>query len=225
MAYTDIIRVRKMIGDDYGDNYVKNEDISGQCNGNQTLFFVSAYEPRVGKVLTPDPLATYSGYLNVYLNGVQQNPQNVNYYTGGFTLSAAPAAGSLLQASYYFLRNSDDDITALLGEGFNFINGDQGLNSIDTAPGQLQTAAVCYTAYLAFKKMASRAAELAEKHIGDVSANLVSLAQQWSKLGDDRVKEAYNIRNDYYARSGQREAPAITTGQFARDSHLYQPQF
>ena len=122
---------------------------------------------------------------------------------------------------YYFQRFSDTDINNYLIEALNFLGGIY--LTIDQAVPEHQSAAIEYAASLAMSALAARAAELADQTLGQASAKLDGLSKKWQTIGDNKLKNAVYLRDDYYKRYGQRNAPAIAYTRQSNDARTWTP--
>lgn len=239
---TDIERVRELILDFYDSNAVSNENLSQQANGINQKFYVSEFRQRVGKSIW-NTTACDSGssfvppFVVSFDTTVNASPTAYDTNLGWFTINSSPTAttnGSVTSypaptgpvntcyVDYYFQRFSDTDINNYLTEALNFL-GSIYL-SIDQAVGEHQTAAIKYAASLAMAAQAARAAELADQQLGQARANLDNLSKKWETRAAALDKEAFTMRDDYYKRYGQRNAPAIGMTRQSQDANLWTPR-
>jgi hypothetical protein len=225
MPATDIERVREIISDFYDSNPVANENLSRQVDGSNTKFYVQEFRQRVGKSVWNTTLSDSGSGFKAPFSISFDTTINVaasSYDTtlGWFIINPAPV--NTCRADYYFQRFSDTDINNYLGEALNFLNG--GYQTIDSAPVEHQSAAIQYAAFLAWKALASRASELAKQQLGQASADLDNLANKWAKQATEAMNHAIYLRDDYYKRSGQREAPTMGYIRLDQDVGTWTPQ-
>jgi hypothetical protein len=239
---SDIERVREIILDFYDSNAVRNENLSAQVGNNNLKFYISEGFQRVGKAVwnttqsdsgssfVPPFVVSFDTSLNI-------SPTSYDTTLGWFTINSSvtstvnsgvtsfpPPTGPVntCYVDYFFQRFSDTDINNYLIEALGFLGGIY--QTIDQAISEHQTAAIHYAAAKCMYGQAARAAELADQTLGQASAKLDGLSKKWKDIGKDLMDHAIYLRDDYYRRYGQRNAPAIAVARQNRDVRTWTPQ-
>ena len=232
---TDIESVRELVYDYYDSNVVTQENLSAEIQSalgvasTRTTFYVNEYKARAGKAIWNSTLCESVSSTNPFTPPFQVSFDTtvnvgVTSYSltrGNFTIAPAPQAS--LFVDYYFQLFTDTDITEYLAGGLDWLN--VGAQTIVGQPLPLIRAVHFYAAYLACQSLIRRTADLIDQAAGQVRANLDNIGKKYTALGAEMMKEATKTRDDYYKRSGQREAPVAGYKQLNQDVFLWTPRW
>lgn len=193
--------VRTLISDGATDKLRYRKEVFGNIDGSNVTF--KTFETRRVTNFT-----TSSAPLGVYGNGVGLTVSADDVESGEFTLSAAPAAGTVLRATYYQQWYDDSELEQFLTTASEWISGQDDWT---TTPLQLIPAAKQYAAASAYQKLAVRMSQnLAEQfQLYDApDQKRFDPVMQYQKMAESLFKLAFELRDDTYKnRQGQGLAP------------------
>ena len=208
MSWTTALSdLRTQLADDANARLCHRKKVFGTIDGVNVTF--KTFEPRRSQSFT-DP-GTLSP-IGVYVNGVRIANASItsdDQISGEFTLAVAPVAGAnaKVEATYYHQLLTDTELTAFLTNASNWLL--IGANYAQVPPG-LIPAALSYAAKDAFKWIASRYTERASNAFLLEDApkqEALKVAAGYTALADSYFKDASQLRDGYYTRSGQALAP------------------
>lgn len=211
MAWTAadaLIELRTLLSDGPQDKRVHQKRVLGIIDGTNRAF--KTFETRI-----------VSGTLAVTVDAVAVPSVTLSdAVTGDFTIdppAPAPAAGSVVRASYYWRHFLDAEIDTLLGflrQGARMVGVDDPLTLSDLLkPSVLQYAASFAYQRLAVRWMEDRSGEyLMEDAPGDgVRARL----ETFQSLAASAMERGNRLRESVHTRFGQREVPVIAVSRGA----------
>lgn len=144
--------------------------------------------------------------LGVYVDGTKVNVTVDDLPSGEFTISA-PAAGTVVEATYYMQWFIDSELQDFLIHSSNWLLSTDDFTQI---PPGLVPAAENYAAFEAYMKMALRWTErLSETYrLEDApDKDRITIVQYFKELADSRRETALKLRDEYYTRQGMALQP------------------
>ena len=208
MAWTTAISdLRTKLSDGPTDKLRAYKRVFGQIDGVNTVFKTFEFR-RVSN------FAGYAPPFGVYLNGILLGAGAVSSDTpenGFFILTSAPAAGDVVEATYYVQYFLDTELDTFLRLGYEWL----GFGTVYTdCPSGLQPAVLHYALAESYAKLASRFSEhMSETYrledMPDVRRQ--ALIAEWKEAGATARDMAHKLRNEYYTRQGQHLSPLFGT--------------
>jgi len=210
MSWTTAVDdLRLKLSDTQLDKLRAFKRVFGQIDGTNTVFKTFEYR-RVTDFTTADaPLGVYINQIRIDATSVASD----DLQTGFFTLADAPAAGDVIECTYYtqfFFDSNIQDFLRLsaqwLGIGTDYTNVPLGLQ-----PSSLQ-----YAAGEAYQKLAMRFAEhLSETYrLEDApDAERFKLVDEYKRMAEDCRSSATVLRDQYYTRQGQSLQPLFAVNR------------
>jgi endonuclease YncB( thermonuclease family) len=199
-----VTEARALAHDGYGNHFII-DTLTAQATGAATVFKLNNQNVVQAADGAPSNVVAT-------VNGSTVSVSSVNEQSGQVTLSAAPAAGSLVQIAYYFVLNTDTEFITFCQNAERFTLGVtptiNALTSLVDVPDNLVGAMVHYTAQLAARSMASLAHWYYNGSAGGKTFDKASIAEGWARQAEDLKKEAEGLREDVYTRFDQIKAPA-----------------
>ena len=199
---TAIVDVRTILSDGSTDKLRWIKAVLGQQDGSNTKF--KTFEARrvsalVGATGVP---------LGVFVNNALVTVSSEDLESGQFILSAAPANGDLVRATYYVQWFTDAEITQFLVTSSEWIQSTDDYTSLDRG---LWPAAKMYSGALAYQKLVIRFAQnIAETfQLYDApDGKRFDPIKTYSDIATKMMKQAFELRDDVYKnRKGQALAP------------------
>jgi hypothetical protein len=203
---TAVSELRTLLHDGPTDKYRHRKRVFGQVNGTNLRFKTLEYR-RVTDF--SDAAAVYP--LGVFVNETLLAPASVPtdfIAEGEFTLLVAPVDGDVVSASYYIQYFTDAELTTFMENAAKWLIQTADTTNLDAC---LQQSALRYGAYEAYQKLAMRFIErLSETYrLSDQpDPDRQTLVTQFKSLADDFFKQAVEVRNDCYGRSGKNLQPS-----------------
>lgn len=200
--------LRTLLSDNATDKLAYRKKVINNPNGVITAFKTFEF-----RRLTDFTTATAP--LGVYVDGVIAAVSSDDLATGEFILAAPPTEGQLIESTYYVQWFLDAELDVFLNQGTQWL-----LLGIDPTqvPEGLQTADLQYAAHLAYQKLALRFA----MHVSETfrledapDKNRYALVDAYAKMADMYLKQATQVRDSYYTRSGQNLSPLFATNSGA----------
>lgn len=179
-------------------------------DGSGNLLFKTLEFRRITDFTTVDE----TGPLGIYINGEKFGPLAMpitfdDPATGFFKFDvlSVPAAGSVIEATYYVQWFLDAELESFLRLATNWLGlGDTYAN---IQPG-LRPAALLYATADAFTKLASRFSETTSEtyRLEDMpDSKRFEIIAAWKAAAKESMDAAITARNDFYSRQGQNFAP------------------
>ena len=197
---TNIADLRALLSDQGDDRHCYRKKVFGVINGSNKVF--KSFETRRVTDFT-----SASAPLGAYVDDTHATCTADNTAVGEFTLTTAPADGSVVTASYYYRWFNDTELQVFLKNATQWL----GLGAdVTLVPDGLQPAALHFAAQEAYHKIAVRWAErwsemyLLEDRPDSDNDTIVDTYRNLSK--DFRMKAEALLKN-FYERSGQSDAP------------------
>lgn len=201
---TAVADIRTLLSDGATDRYRYRTKCFGEVNGTNKLF--KTFEFRRITNFT-----TASAPLGVYVNGVAVTATADYIDQGEFSLTAAPADGTVVEASFYVQWFTDAELSTFLRVATEWLG--LGIDST-LVPSGLQPAAMQYAAGQSYVKMAMRWRERLSQmyRVEDMPDEKQSaVVADFMKMADSFETKARELRNDYYTRQGQNLQPLFAT--------------
>jgi len=206
VAWTDPIEdLRNLINDGATDHERWRKRCVGQVDSTNVAF--KTWEKRRLTDFT-SPTATLGVFVTDE-NGVTtiETAATDDVALGQFTLSTAPAPGSIVEATYYYQWFTDDQLDEFLISSSNWLALGDNYSNIETG---LRPAALHYGAQSAMHKQAQYFAE----NVSDVylmqegpKETKVGVINHYRQMADDFRKKSIELRDNFYAGSGQQNKP------------------
>lgn len=199
---TSIADFRNLLSDGTNDKLRYRKPVIGSPNG--TLLAFKTFEFRR---LTDFTAASPPPNLGVFVNGASVAVTSDDLTSGEFILTTAPIDGDVVEATYYIQWFLDAELAIFLKSSSQWL-----LMGPDetVVPDGLQPAALAFAAHVAYQKLALRWAE----HMSEVyrtedapDKNRMQLVDEYWKMSMGYEKEAKDLRDGYYGRSGQSLSP------------------
>lgn len=197
---TALTELRTLLNDGAKDKLQYRKKVVGALNGSNTKFKTFEFR-RV------TDLSTATAPLGVYVNGSAATVSADDLETGEFTLSAAPADGQRIEATYYSQWFYDSEITSFLTDATRWLGMGSDYTVVEDG---LKPAAQKYAASEAYQKLALRfARQVTETYRMEDSQDpkLLELVKAYEEAAMDYRKDAEKTRDDFYTRQGQSLAP------------------
>jgi hypothetical protein len=181
-----LTQFRRLLGDTDTDKYTFKTQLLPTPDGVGTIFHTG--DTRL-----------VAGTLRVYLNGalVDEGDYDADLQTGTVDLDEAPAAESVLLASYNFSWFQDDQLIAFLLTAANTIGMETEEDT--TLPVGLRPALLHFACYFAYM---SKAAETADSIIASAAGYTVDHSKSfpnWKRMAEnakDSAKSAIDFYNE-----------------------------
>lgn len=206
---TATVDLRRQLSDGATDRHRYRKRLLGEINGTNKSFKTLEFR-RISN------FTTAAAPLGVYKNGVRLALVDIaaDYPDSGeVELLAAPVDGDVLEASYYVQWFLDSELDDFLVKAMNWL----GLGStVANLEEGLRPAALKYAAAQGYMKLAVRFAEAMSEtfRLEDAPSDKVKTpAEQFAKFADMFTKEAEKLRDDFYKRQGQSNAPLFAVVQ------------
>jgi hypothetical protein len=203
---TAVSELRALLHDGPTDKYRHMKRVFGDVNGTNLKFKTLEYR-RVTDFT--DPGSVYP--VGVYRNNTLLTPADVSVdfiAEGEFQLVVAPVDGDVVTASYYVQYFTDAELTQFMVNASKWLIQTDDTTNLNAC---LQQAALRYGAHEAYQKLAMRFIEkLSETYrLNDQpDPDRQTLVTQFKSLADDFLKQATEVRNDCYSRSGRQLQPS-----------------
>lgn len=205
---TSLTDLRSLLSDGAADRSARRKKVFGKIDGTNATFYTFEFR-RV------TDFTTATSPLGVFLNGVAVSVASDDPASGFFTLSVAPAinngaVGAVIEASYYYQWFTDAELTGFLSNAVRWLGLGTDPSVLDDG---LVPAALQYAAKDAYYKMALRWRERAATAFQLEDAprkDAIEAATGFEALVDKSYKMAKELRDDYYGRQGQANAPAFS---------------
>lgn len=149
--------------------------------------------------------------MGIWLDGILQATTAIaNDFpdSGDVELTAAPANGVSVEASYYIQWFTDSELAQFLRMAANMMVIGDDYSNIQLG---LRPAAMAYAKGDAYEKLSLRWAEkLSETFVLEESPDKDKFTpvESYAKQAKDLKAAAYKMRDDFYARAGQGNSPA-----------------
>jgi hypothetical protein len=202
--------VRTFLSDGPTDKLRYRKKVMGQVDGSNTTF--KTFEAR-----RITALVGAAAPLGVYVAAPSGSPAlaavtSEDLESGEFYLTAAPAAGSSVHATYYIQWFDDTEIVQFLVSASEWITGIDDYTSI---PNNQWPSAKTYAGAVAFQKLSLKfASNLAETYqLYDApDEKRFDPIKTYAQKSTDLFKLAFELRDDTYKnRQGQALAPLFGT--------------
>lgn len=209
MSWTTAVNdLRALLSDQGTDRLRWRKKCLGFANGTNLVF--KTFEKR-----------RVTGSLLVYVNDVLATTTAMADDTGEFTLQTAPAEGARIEASYYVQWWTDTQLQGFLTNGTRFL----GLGTDYTqVPDGFINAVLKYAAADAYQELSVRYAEMVSEQyrMEDMPKDALKVTiEGFQKSAAQYRKEATDLRNDFYTRQGETNAP--TWDSISGDAHNVEP--
>lgn len=203
--------LRRKLNDGTTDKLRYFKKLVGQVDGSNTVF--KSFEFRRLTDFSASPAAPLGVYVNNALVAVASDSPEV----GAVTLAAAPASRSTVEAIYYLQWFTDTELDDFLVDSSRWLGGADDFTNVAIG---LRPAALEYAACEAYGKLAAKAAEnLSDTYrLEDApDADKKTPVDYWKSLADGACARAEKLRDDFYSRQGQSNAPLFgVAGRGAR---------
>lgn len=199
---TSVADLRTLLSDGEADRYCRRKKVFGRQNGSNKTFFTFEFRRVTDFTSTEEP-------LTVYVNGSAAGITADDPGTGFFTLATAPANNDILEATYYYQWFTDAELTAFLTSAVRWLGLGTDPSTLDDG---LVPAALQYAAKDAYYKMALRWRERASTAFMLEDAprkEAIEAATGFEALVKSSYAMAKELRNDFYGRQGQANAPVF----------------
>lgn len=206
--YTVLVPRVRIVASDLGTeptNFHPGESPSGLRDGANKTF----------RLAFPNPVA--ASIFMTYGSGIIRQPAGAGTFaildqaTGYLTVQPAGIAPDAnltpLAFDYFSQLYADADYQSMLDEATEWLGGVAG---VDQAEG-LYPAQIRYALAAFYNRRASDKAKEYASSGGSIGAQPQTPAQAFTKLAQQAVAQAIVLRDDYYKRQGQRNAPASGT--------------
>jgi len=194
---------RNLFNDRLDDNYII-DDISDQVDGTNKRFRVTNRNiVNSGDGAPADPVFT--------INGTVYASVTVSKSTGIAVFTAAPAEGAYVLAEYYHVLIVDANYEAWASDAANFV----GQTSVTAIPDGLASACHNYIAAMAAEKMSDLSSWYYSANAGNSSFNKDAIATKFREMMKAKMEIAEKLREDYYTRHGQRNAPSTQVANYS----------
>lgn len=194
--------LRNRLNDGPTDKLRFLKKLIGQVDGSNKLFKSFEFR-RVTDFSASGTVAPLGVYVNEAIVPVSgDNPE-----IGVVELASAPAARDTVQGVYYVQWFKDSELTFFLQEASQWLGGGSDFSTV--APG-LRPAALEYAACEAYKKLANKFVENQSdtyRFEDSPDPNKQSMVDTYMKMADGCLDQANKLRDDFYGRQGQANAP------------------
>lgn len=202
-----ILALRSLIHDGPQDKRALQKKVIGAVDGTNTIF--TTFEYRRLTTFT----ATNAFPLGLYKNGVLQAAafcSNDDTASGAFQLAAAPSQTSrdVIAASYFYQWFLDSDLDGFLQNASTWLGF--AAATYNANPDGLNAATLRFAAqeaYLALSATYSTRMSEVFKLEDSPSEDILKSVQAFKDMASSYMKEATQLRDDYYTRQGQSKAP------------------
>jgi hypothetical protein len=195
--------LRQQLSDGPTDKYCWRKPVFPNPNGKNVTFKTFDYRRATDFRQAVSPLGVYiNGNLlptsAIVLDGID---------TGDFTLAVPPQDGDTIETTYYDQWFIDDELTTFLTSASNWLTLGADFTSI---PGGLQPSAKAYATSEAYKKLAIKYSQRTSETYRVEDAMDPKTQQaigSFQSMATAFRKEAKDLRDEYYTRSGQSLQP------------------
>ena len=205
MSWTSAIAdIRNQLADNPTNKHRYRKRCVGQVDGTNTTF-------KTFEIRRVNDFTTATAPIGVYVNGVHSAVTADFTEVGEFVLSAAPADGSVVEATYYVQWFIDSELDGFVTQASEWL----GLgSSYVNIPDGLRPAAKFYACKQACEFMALRWAEqLSDTYLFQDAprTDQRSPVDDFRKLAETYYKQAQDARKGFYSRQDQNEAPLFSS--------------
>ena len=200
MWTTALEDLRDLINDDSDDHERWRKRCVGQVDGVNLAF--KTWESNRLTDFTAPPAG-----LGVFVDNTSVTAATDDQELGQFTLSVAPTAGSIVEASYYYQWFDDDDLNGFLRLSMNWLNLGDDFSKLEQG---LRPAALHYAGQQALHKQAQYFAE----NVSDVflmqegpKEESVGIMNHYRQMASDFEKKANQLRDSFYSGAGSENKP------------------
>ena len=207
VASVNLIESLRIAGEDAEtSNRAFNESPVGAVNGTNTHFRLANRNIVPGSVLISDSTGVWRENAAAY--GFVEDDVN-----GMITFNTAPVLNTILTADYYWQWFTDTDMSEFINEAA------QNLGYTDpTAVPQLQvTSLLKYALNVLLLRKAQAYTRKFSSSSGGISQEVAAVANQFQEEAKQAFDEGVKLMNNYYTRSGARQAPASGTTTYKVD--------
>lgn len=210
MSWTNAVTdLRTLLSDGPTDKLRALKSVFGVQDGTNVSFKTFEFR-RVTDFSASGTAAPLGIYLNNSLLPASAIASD-DLLSGFFTLQAAPSDADNLVASYYIQWFLDPELEGFMQRSSMWLGYDDQYINI---PSGLKTAALKYAEHEAYQKLSLRYAEnIVETYrLQDAPDDKrMSVVSAYQQAASQKLKEAYQARDDYYKRKGKPLAPIFDT--------------
>lgn len=196
-----IAELRALLSDGDTDKPVFGKQCLGFVNGVNATF-KTFDERRV------TAMAGASAPFGAFVDGTLAAVSSEDTTLGTFVLGTPPQPGSRVEATYYYRWFLDPELQIFLNKAAEWL----GFTEVpDNVPVGLKPSALNYAAGLAYEKLAVRwALDNSDVYkMQDSDSKNRMPANPWAKMASDYKKDAVALRDTFYERQGQPNAPLV----------------
>jgi len=202
---------RALFNDRYDNNFA-NDDISDQVDGtNQRFKLQNRNLVGVSQGAPANPALYYNNNL--------VSTTVFNAATGIVTIASPPGAGGDLKGEYFFTLCTDAEYTLWATDAANFVGSTDPTQVADGLASCLHN----YMAAMAAEKMSDMSGWYYQAAAGNKNFNKDQISAKFLAIYKEKMATAEKLRDDFYKRHGQREAPAKAVTNF-RGVERYTPR-
>ena len=197
---TSRLDLRRLLSDGEKDKLRHRKRVFGNIDGTNATFKTFEFRRLTDFTSATSPEGVYVNSVAVPVTSDDQSN------TGEFVLTTAPVDGDVVDATYFIQWFLDEEIDGFLQDAANWI----GNTIADDIPPGLRPAALHYGAQEAYQKLALRWAEYISEvyRLEDAPRDSsFKMVEQYEKSAQDMHKKSFDLRDDYYKRSGRSLQP------------------
>jgi len=138
-----------------------------------------------------------------------------DYTKGIIQLTTGPEAPTeVIYITYFSKWYLDEELDQALTEAQTFIGVSPVSDDVTALPvvDGLRPALLMYAKAIVFEANSTKTADNFNFSAGGKTENKADSAKQWEDKAEKSKKQAETLRDDFYTRKGQREAPAMAVG-------------
>lgn len=201
---TVLTDLRTLLSDGATDKLNYRKTVFGQADGTNKTFKTFEFRRITDLTSAVAP-------LGVYVNGTLATVDTDNLVVGEFAVHTAPANTATIEATYYSQWFLDSEIQGFINQGVAWI---QAGGNADIIPQGLQPAVLKYAAADAYQDLASKWAMnySSQYRVEDANdPNKRTPMSAWLQLANNYRKEATELRDQFYRRSGKALQPLFAS--------------
>lgn len=191
--------LRALVSDGPTDRLRHRKKVLGTMDGVNVVFKTLEFRRITNFTTAASP-------EGVYVNGVTAAVSTDFPAIGEFTLTTAPVDGDVVEATYFSQWFLDSELDVFLTSAAQWLL----IDDVTNVPTGLRPAALHYAAQEAYMKLSIKWAEFLSEQYRTEDApkeGAFDVVDKYQKAATGMHKKSFDLRNDYYTRSGQALQP------------------
>jgi hypothetical protein len=196
---SDLIANTRIDLNDSKTSHFQRSEVPLVITDGTNLRYFFKFFPLTGKTINKD--------VFLYVDGVNlSSGYTIDEIKGEITLAVAPISSII--TDYYFFVFTDEEILSWIQSGVE----NCGQNNISVLPDVLTNAIKLFAFHYGCKAWARKWAEGFIWKFGQEEVDKDKISKKYQEMAKDSWDQAIQMRDDYYIRYGQRNAPSQAYG-------------